>query len=84
MQFLGTGPTGGWGVNVFPLLRHPHGRLACVGMGLSLWPSPRLPHRSREGGLGGGLVEVVVLEVLERRGGLQLIDTHVVSHVASR
>jgi hypothetical protein len=34
--------------------------------------------------LGGGLVEVVVLEVLERHGGLQLIDTHVVSHVASR
>jgi hypothetical protein len=33
---------------------------------------------------GGGLVEVVVLEVLERRGGLQLIDTHVVSHVTSR
>jgi hypothetical protein len=27
---------------------------------------------------------VVVLEVLERHGGLQLIDTHVVSHVASR
>ena len=30
------------------------------------------------------MVEVVVLEVLERRGDLQLIDTHVVSLVASR
>ena len=36
------------------------------------------------GGVGGGLVEVVVLEVLERRGDLQLIDMHVVSLVASR
>ncbi len=34
------------------------------------------------GGWGGGLVEVV--EVLVRREGLQLIDMHSVSHVASR
>ena len=35
--------------------------------------------------MGGGLVEVEVLEVLgRRRGGRQLIDTHVVSRVESR
>ena len=34
--------------------------------------------------MGGGLVEVEVLEVLGRRGGRQLIDTHVVSRVESR
>jgi hypothetical protein len=59
MQFLGTGPTGGWGVDVSPLLRHPRGHLACMGVGLSLRPSARLPRslpfpRSREGGVGGG------------------------------
>jgi hypothetical protein len=75
------------GVDVSPRLRRPRGHLSRVGVGLSLWPSLRLPRLlpflcSWEGELGGVLVELV--EVLVHLGGLQLINMHSVSHVASR
>jgi hypothetical protein len=58
---------------------------SCGGsISLALTEAPSLASFSplMGGGFGGGLVEVV--EVLVHRGGLQLINMHSVSHIASR